>query len=651
MAIEFECPNCGERYRLRDDVAGKKAKCKNPQCGKMMLIPQPRAVTVPPTTPPPDHEIEAAAHTHLTEQPPAAEAAPEVQDIPLNCPACDHKWAVPRSMAGKNVVCPECSHRLKVPVPKKDAPTDWRQGGNTGKPSLAKENFEKPKDVVSSEGQVVSREAWQKGGGAEQELEPIPLKRRLMVIVPALLLVGGVVWGAVYLWNIRTTGLEHQLFDEARKEFADGADAGPGEAPLLSAILNLAEAEHDLRLNKNQPKKEELDHALNHVSKARADLNLTDVKDAAQRSQVTPERNAIACELALFTLDFGGTDDQVTGQTRIRWDPNQLVKKKAVGDKVAMTVHEELRLTLALVKSAEFDLKAALARRLTRELVKRGQVGIVEALPGMLCDAPAEKDEVRALVALELYRLNVAGSRPKEISDELARQYSGKQAPQAPFVLGLWVTVPPTGVKGAPAVPAFPPGSVSEPTRIAYTCQLLLQDKPAEAFNLANRPGEGRVRALLLCAEWSADPIPALEAARPTLTVGKGSQATAPLQAATYRFVQLAGAAGRPDVANGFADTITDEGLRAWARGEAVRLRMTPENAQPADESWAEVPDDPKKVRAGQAWGRLWVARQNARVSGDRAREKKAISGWPNVTVHPFGLAGIALGLQDRELR
>ena len=47
MAIEFECPNCGERYKLWDDVRGKKAKCKNPQCGKMMLIPQAKKATVP----------------------------------------------------------------------------------------------------------------------------------------------------------------------------------------------------------------------------------------------------------------------------------------------------------------------------------------------------------------------------------------------------------------------------------------------------------------------------------------------------------------------------------------------------------------------------------------------------------------------------
>ena len=39
------------------------------------------------------------------------------------------------------------------------------------------------------------------------------------------------------------------------------------------------------------------------------------------------------------------------------------------------------------------------------------------------------------------------------------------------------------------------------------------------------------------------------------------------------------------------------------------------------------------KFRAGHAWGRMWIARQNTRVSGDRATEVKAVSAWPSGTV------------------
>ena len=50
----------------------------------------------------------------------------------------------------------------------------------------------------------------------------------------------------------------------------------------------------------------------------------------------------------------------------------------------------------------------------------------------------------------------------------------------------------------------------------------------------------------------------------------------------------------------------------------------------------------------GHTWAGLWIARQNAKLSGDRNDEKKAVSGWQPVVLRPFGMAGIALGLQDR---
>src|SRR2546421_236864 len=80
MAIVFDCPNCGERYRLQDAAAGKRAKCKNPQCGKLLLIPQPQAATVPPATPPPD--VEAAALSALSDAPEQKEAAAAERVIP-----------------------------------------------------------------------------------------------------------------------------------------------------------------------------------------------------------------------------------------------------------------------------------------------------------------------------------------------------------------------------------------------------------------------------------------------------------------------------------------------------------------------------------------------------------------------------------------
>ena len=37
--ISFACPACQKAYKVADEMAGKKAKCK--QCGQVMMIPPP----------------------------------------------------------------------------------------------------------------------------------------------------------------------------------------------------------------------------------------------------------------------------------------------------------------------------------------------------------------------------------------------------------------------------------------------------------------------------------------------------------------------------------------------------------------------------------------------------------------------------------
>ena len=113
--------------------------------------------------------------------------------------------------------------------------------------------------------------------------------------------------------------------------------------------------------------------------------------------------------------------------------------------------------------------------------------------------------------------------------------------------------------------------------------------------------------------------------------------------AVVHRLSQLAAVGGRAEVARGLADAIPDEGLRLWARGDAVRFAP----AGAADEAVVPVPDNPKDVRAGHAWGRLAVARQNTRANRDVEKERKAADGWGK-PLRGFGLAGIGLGLKDR---
>lgn len=693
MAIEFNCPHCKLLYKLRDEVAGKRATCKNPDCRKVITIPPPNVSTAdpaavaskpanapatpkpvppagngparaglpqkvaekaspqaprptaesngrsptPPDTPPID--VEAAALSALSDAAGPADGTPsEEQQIPMACPVCEHTWAEPVARAGKNVVCPECRHRMKVPVPKKQEAENWREAG-THLPSMAKEKFEKPKDVIDAEAKVVSRVAWQKGGGADADLEPIPLKRRLFFVFATLALVGGVVFGAWYLFRSRGESKQDQLMADALKEFTESADVqtlDKAQLPLFSAVLHQAAGEYSVRLNKPEAIKQ----ALVHFSQAGRDLRLADVK--------APGRNAAVIDLAVALLDLGGTDQQVADQIRCRWTPLPPSGRKQRINERAESVQQELVRVTELLQQADIDTKTVAARRLTRALIRCGHPELVEELK--LLFAPAERDEGRAVIATELYRADRNSDRARAAADEFAKAAPAAFAKHPSMqTLALLASPPGQKIPGIAVLPERGPPS-DEFTRLAYTGKLLLEDNPVAALQVAQaaRPGATlveRLRALLLCAEWSADPGPALDAAQAAL--GKGSALLPPFL--PFRLAQIAAVAGRPDQAKALADLIPDDGLKAWARAELIRARLTPESKDPGNDEWLELPTEVKQLRAGHAWGRLCLSRHNARVSGDRGEQVDKAKLAADGPLHPFALAGIALGLQDRE--
>lgn len=669
MAIKFNCPQCNLAYRLPEQLAGKRATCKNPDCRKVIVIPQPSPTAglsiaelggiVPEEngkdqTPLPSDpaDVEAAALAALSDSAQEQEEAAAEGAIPMTCQYCDHKWTEPAAKAGKNTLCPnpECRQRAKVPEPKKGAaPTDWRTGG-TNKPTLAKENFEQPDDVMSAQAKVVSKEAWTEGGGAEQELEPIPLKRRLFVgtlfAIPVLL----IGTGAWFVWNWRVDRGETSAIQIAIDEFAQSGkdELSPAEAPLFSAQLELAAGEYALRSRLEEG--QALEQAFNHFARARDDLRKAGQADP----KAAGERAAVAGQLAVATLGLGGTDEQVKDRTRLRWVPETVSGRPLRVNEKTHTVHEELRKDLDLLRGADFDLRAGVARRLTRELVKAGQVEVAMGVPEMLF-APPEQAEAKAIIALEIYRLDRGAEKPRQAADELKGKLSGRAAgsskPTPVSAQTLWL------VLETPKAPTFvqsPSGpQVSDPTRLAYVGFYLLKGEADKALDLARRPGGslgGQLQALALYADWAPDPGPAADLAVSTITnQTKGKKDAPPVPSAVvFRLAQLAAAAGKAEPAKQLADLIPDDGLKAWAKGDAIRLASTSENKTAMEEAALEVPADPKQLRAGHAWGRLWLARHNAKVSGDKGKETKAIANWPKGTLHPFGLAGIALGLQDR---
>jgi DNA-directed RNA polymerase subunit RPC12/RpoP len=629
MAIEFDCPHCGHHYRLKDELAGKTAACKN--CRAKIVIPQPVTVSQRPAA-----DVEAAAVALLAE---TSDAQPNTvkQTVEVECNYCGHKWTEPIARAGKNTLCPnmECRQRIKIPEPKDEGQYDWRQARSRG-PSLAKQNLEKLEGVQdAADVSLVSGQALKEADVFEEELEPRPLREKLLFVLVPLALLAGLAWGIRSYLVSRTEERQDRLLKEAFNEFTAAGDEFPKtEAPLGLAILHIASGEHALRHNH----KDALREAMTQFHKAQMVL---------QSASPSPARNTLLLQLATHVLALGGTEEQAREQIRIRWTPDVGIKSRP--NERVYTVYDELRVLLNLVQSGtDPDFRTLCARQLTRELAQRDRAEIAAELIPLALFSPAERIEARALVALELYHLNPNSEIPSQIATELMRNPNDLPPSRSPSAQALLLLLK---IDKAPEFISRPgSGAVLEPTRLAFVALQLLEGKTTEAVALAARPGriEEQLRALVLCAEWLGDPRAALDAAMGIIAAQKGRKDVTLPATLIARLSQIAAQASLFELAQQFAEALPDATAQVWASGEAIRCRLARAPTEKGDPAWMEVADDVKQFRAGQAWARFWVARHNARLSGQAKDEMKAVALWPAPVV-AFGKAGIALGLQDRD--
>jgi hypothetical protein len=662
MAIVFNCPHCEHPYKLKDDLAGKRATCKNTSCRQQITIPQPTGFRIadlggivpddatPNTATAPPADVEAAALAALNETAQEKEETAAADEIPMTCPHCDHKWAEPFAKAGKNTLCPneECRQRIKVPEPKKgQVKENWRSTAS-GKPSLAKENFEKPTDVMDAEAKVVSREAYVKGGGAEQDYEPVPLKRRLFVwslIAAPILLVAAGIW-AIVSW--RSERREELSLEPAIAEFAAAREElDPVQASLGSAILEIAAGQHALAATK-MDKDKAFAQAVQHFKKAHSELQTAAQKDPQNRAAA--DRFAVAGELAVALVGLGGTDEEAKENQRHRWVPASVGNRALRPNEQNRSVHAELQTVLgSSFAGADFDTKATVVRRLARDLAKKGQADLVASLASF-CFSDSEQPEAKAVAALEVYRADRGSDMPKKTAEELKAILAGGAVGRVPSPASaqtLWEVV---GTEKAPKLFPPPSASVVETSRYAFVGVHILKDESAKALDLCRQQGgtlNGQLRALALYAEWAPDPAPAFDSAISAISLSAKAKKEAPPATVVLRLVQLAASANRPDQAKSLSDAIPDEGVKAWAKGSAIQFAATPENKNKIEDAAFEVPDDPKRLRAGHFQGKLWQSRQNAR-SMSASDATKAVNLWPRAVLKPFGLAGIALAQQDK---
>src|SRR5262249_42659782 len=117
MSIRFNCPHCKKVLKVKDELAGKQAKC--PACQHVLSIPAAERALA---------DVESLAASVLDDAPKAPpKSATESTTIDFVCMYCDETIKIGLELAGKQAPCPSCRRIVKVPLPKKEEPKDWRK--------------------------------------------------------------------------------------------------------------------------------------------------------------------------------------------------------------------------------------------------------------------------------------------------------------------------------------------------------------------------------------------------------------------------------------------------------------------------------------------------------------------------------------------
>jgi hypothetical protein len=634
MPISTQCPKCQTVYKLKDELLGKRVACADKACRTSFevvpYVPPPKPMARP-------MDAEAIALAALGEEPDAATAVPEdLRKIKMTCAACDHLYEVAWAMQGKNALCPECKNRQKVPEQAAGSnKIDWRNP-NAKRPSLAKQE-DVPDDVWGSK-QGVSVGALKEAGaikGVEYEPRPASFFVKWGVIAFVVVFASGA--GGWYLYKSSKQGSQLKLIDDAAADFAAYKDAGvpPSSGKAVEGLFHAATAEFHSRLNTEAG----LKTAIQKIAQARQCLQDPVGKGA--------DRDAVAADLIPLVVSLGGDAEAIKGGTRIPWAPGEGPRKSGALSKTDQTVVTELQAVFAILMTngAEAEARYAALRRAVRELDSSGKASLADSLIGTGF-RDDERNEATAVVALERAMASGDAAKASEEGENLKINVLGPADNLPPAAYALWQFANTPGASKGPVAPSGGPPSLS--ARLTHTLLNLAKKQDAEALAVASLPGpvDEQLRALALVAERSAAAPEAVAAAAKLLaTPGPRSAAAGSVYA---RLARAAGAAGNDAAADAFAGAIVDDGLKVWARGDAHRARFAANATTKADDP-TPPPDDPKKLRAGQALAKLAAFRHNVRVanSGLEAQAKALPAG----TLRPFAFLGLALGAQDGAVR
>jgi hypothetical protein len=592
MPIKFTCPHCLKPLTVKDSLAGKRGAC--PKCKKMLTVPS--AVSSTPATP--SEDIEELAARALTEEPQAAPEA-EPKTIDFNCPQCDEALQMPVELQGKQAPCPSCRRIIKVPLLIKREPLDWRKKDSlpTG---ARRDNEPAPEGTWSSTSTtMVSKEALSEV--VLPRRPPLTLRQKIVrgsIVASVALLLGLGTWLGLSMWGQHK---QETAFDRALKSLNQEGLSKEGKA-----VLHVGLGEYLFRSSGEGS----LNQARDHFQEARS--SLASLPPSAQN-------DLLLTDVARAQIEMGGSKEEAKKQIRLDW---------------TATI-KEVRQTLQNLHDSEGRAEAL--RTILPPLIARGQAAEAKALAVQIANGSPEP---LAIAGLEMVR---AGEQ--DTAKQLAQQAlqlsapassQGAPPPVASSVVALCLVV---GVE--PKI-GDPKKEDRDAFLIGQSEAAGWQDKLDEARRLIHDLPTDEVRCKAWVAVAAAGKAPNAQA----LDEAYKSAEIRPQLLSPWLLLRMVRLGLKANFAEErvlkMAGFIGDPSLRNVAHLDILRDKLTRSNDQ-ADTAWT---DTLPKDSLAHSLGLLAIARHNSRRDKEFG---KNVETWEPATVRPFGLVGVALGMQDSE--
>jgi len=594
MAISFQCPNCHKPYRVKDELAGKRAPCG--QCNAVMTVPKPAA------DPAQAHAVEALAKDLLIDEP-ADDLAAGGGDIALECPFCFEPVTFPPEKGGKQSPCPACRKIIRVPVPATGKPkSDWRTVENNF--TMARRDAEAAPEGAWGAAQnqsVVSREALREAKVVVDRKDLAAPNRKPLYLAASAVLLAAAAGAGWWSWCRWVEGQRVGLVADALK--ASTPKSSPGARPT-----GVFAAAGEFWLREPQPD-----------LKAAAE-NFRQARSLAQAAESEADKAELWLHVVLGQANLVGDEATADARRALNWEDSQ----------------RELRQTLQNFSGLPREHAWLAIEELTRRLGSLGpKRPVVEALAPNVLPADADRAEALACVGLVLAAMKDAHAAEVLQSAQDAAAALPSDAP-SPRLIALLLASG-QGDLARRMMPEPSSGDPGLPARLAYAEGFARAGELEKALRVARLPGpdEHRMQALALVADANVD---GLEAAAKAVAE-YGQKFTLPAWV-PLRIARACERGGRADLVRLLAGGVAQADVKPWLELTALRAELA------ASSATVDAPDLAGDQSPAEALAAVVVARHNARISS--ANPRSAVNAWPMESTRAAGLVGSALGLQDR---